>query len=171
MVGYLGVVSLDDATTLLTISNSTLSGNSASEGGGIYCGSYSDGVVVLTINDSTFSENNDASKGGGIYNGSYYSDNYGIATVDITGCEFFRNSASNGGGIYSSTGTLTLTNSTLSDNSASYGGGIFNRNDSNEDATATTLINTTLTDNSAITSGGGVYNGGVWRQCCLADYP
>ncbi len=56
----------------------------------------------------------------------------------------------NGGGIYNS-GTVILTNVTLSGNTASTGAGIYN------DATAT-LTNVTLDGNIAGGSGGGIYN-------------
>ena len=54
-----------------------------------------------------------------------------------------------GGGIYTLSGTLTFTNSTLSGNSADAGGGIFNNS-------SVTLMNSTLSGNSARFSGGGI---------------
>ena len=61
--------------------------------------------------------------------------------------------ANSGGGIYNS-GTLTLTNSTVSGNSATSGGGaIFNNN-----AGTLTLTNSTVSGNSATSSGGGIFN-------------
>src|SRR5205823_4133500 len=58
-----------------------------------------------------------------------------------------------GGGIYNKSGTVTLTNVTLSGNSASSAGGIYN-----ESGTAT-LTNVTLTGNHADSGGGGgIYN-------------
>jgi hypothetical protein len=59
--------------------------------------------------------------------------------------------ASAGGGIYNSAGTVTLTNSTVSDNRAVRGGGIHN------DAGTVTLINSTVSGNTATEDGGGVY--------------
>ena len=56
-----------------------------------------------------------------------------------------------GGGIHNS-GTLTVTNSTLSGNSASYGGGIHNSG-------MLTVTNATLSENSA-SYGGGIHNSG-----------
>ena len=55
-----------------------------------------------------------------------------------------------GGGINNS-GTLTLTNSTVTDNNAVYGGGL--RNDG-----TLTLINSTISANAANVEGGGIYN-------------
>jgi hypothetical protein len=68
---------------------------------------------------------------------------------------------SNGGGIYTS-GTLELTDSTVSGNSAERyeddfhngnGGGIYNREDG-----ALTLTNSTVSGNTALLLGGGIYN-------------
>ena len=64
--------------------------------------------------------------------------------------------ANSGGGIYNS-GTLTLTNSTVSGNSATSGGGaIFNNN-----AGTLTLTNSTLSGNTAGGHGGGILNYGT----------
>ena len=98
----------------LTITNSTISGNSAStSAGGIY------NTGALTIINSTISGNS-AFLGAGIV------DNGGITT--ITNSAVSANSASgSGGGIYSSGALMiTITNSTISVNSAgNEGGGIF----------------------------------------------
>ena len=102
----------------LTITNSTLSGNNARVGGGIY------NLGTLTITNSTFSSNS-AHDGGGIYDDS--------AALTITNSTFSGNSAvdgigstGSGGGISAYHGTLTITNSTISGNSAFIsGGGIY----------------------------------------------
>lgn len=86
--------------------------------------------------------------GGGIQNSG--------ATLALNNCIVTGNSAnSDAGGIYNA-GTLTVTNSTVSNNStlgrdAEYGGGIFN---------ASTLIvnNSTISGNAAQFEGGGIYN-------------
>ncbi len=120
----------------LTVTNSTLSGNTASgdSGGGI----YNNGT--LTVTNTTLSGNT-ATFGGGIANNG---------TLTLTNSTLSGNTVTNGGGIFNS-GTLTLTNSTLSNNSASNnGGGIAN-------AGPLTLTNSTISGNSA-TSGGGIFN-------------
>ena len=100
----------------LALANSTLSGNSALVGGGIY---NSNGT--LTVANTTLSGNTTTNTGffggGGIYN---------IGTLTVTSTTLSGNTATTeGGGIYSYTSTLTITDSTLSGNSAgSYGGGI-----------------------------------------------
>jgi predicted outer membrane repeat protein len=123
----------------LTISGSTLSGNSASAGGGI---DYDSGINGLTINDSILSGNS-ANEGGGIHN---------QGTASISGSKLFGNSANEGGGIYNGVfGTLTVSGSTLSGNSAFFGGGISNRG-------SLTVRDSLLTCNVATLEGGGIFN-------------
>jgi hypothetical protein len=131
-----GGICNEDGT--LTLTNSTVSGNSAASwGGGIYS---EDGALTLT--NSTVSGNSADWGGGGIYN-------YGaLALTDST---VSGNSADRGGGIYNEDGTLTLTNSTISGNSADRGGGIGNWD-------SLTLTNSTVSGNSAASWGGGIYN-------------
>jgi hypothetical protein len=63
-----------------------------------------------------------------------------------------------GGGIYNSSATLTITNSTVSGNSATSGGGIVNEgSDFQGGPTLRIVSNSTLSGNSA-DSGGGIYN-------------
>ncbi len=96
----------------LTLTNSTVSDNSASSVGGIY------NYGTLTLTNSTVSGNSVSNNVGGILN---------QGTLTLSNSTVSGNSASDdGGGIYNY-GTLTLGNSTVSGNSASYfGGGIFN---------------------------------------------
>ena len=56
-----------------------------------------------------------------------------------------------GGGIWN-LGTLTLTNNTVSDNTARFGGGIYNSGGT------ITLTNSTVSGNTATEAGGGIYN-------------
>jgi hypothetical protein len=95
----------------LTVSNSTLSANSASDvGGGIV------NIETLTLSNCTLSGNS-ASEGGALFNN-------GPATV--SNCTFSGNSANQGGGILNQN-SLTLTNCTLTGNSAAgdVGGGLY----------------------------------------------
>ncbi|NLE39155.1 MAG: hypothetical protein GX621_14120, partial [Pirellulaceae bacterium] len=127
----------------LTITNSTLSGNSASYGGGIY-NHYS----TLTVTNSTLSGNSAQHFGGGICN------DYG--TMNVTNSTVSGNSASSGsgGGIRNLYGTLDLTNSTITGNSANnYGGGIDSYN------SILDVTNSTISGNSASNcDGGGICN-------------
>lgn len=78
-------------------------------------------------------------------------NNFG--TLTITNSIISNNVSGNGGGGgISNSGTLNLTNSTVSNNSAAAGGCIFNRNGG-----TTTLINSTISGGSAV-QGGGINN-------------
>ena len=105
--------------SVLTILNSTFSGNGANYGGGV----RNDSGTVIVMN-STFSGNSSGQEGGGIYN------NNGALTV--TNSTFSGNHTwYQGGGISNyQDGILTVTNSTFSDNYATYSsasaGGIYN---------------------------------------------
>ena len=146
----------------LTVTNCTLSGNSANYGGAV-C-SYS----TLTMTSSTVSDNSAVLGGGGVYNGDRgtltvtqctLSGNsagrggavYNRDTVALTDSTISNNSADYGGGIYGYGGTLTVTDSALSDNSARSGSGIYNRS-------TLTMTNSTFSGNSADDYGGGLYN-------------
>jgi hypothetical protein len=124
----------------LTVTNSTVSKNSAGIGGGIANGG------TLTISDSTIAGNvADISLAGGIINNG---------TTTVTNSSITGNSASVGAGIYnlSTSGSLTVTNSTLAGNTAaSQGGGVFNN------LGALAVSNSTIAANSAGFSGGGIY--------------
>jgi hypothetical protein len=93
---------------MLTVTNCTLSDNSASMGGG---GILNGGT--LTVTNSTLSDNSASDDGGGIVNGG---------TLTVTNSTLSGNTSAFGGGIFND-GMLTVTNCTLSDNSASMGGG------------------------------------------------
>jgi hypothetical protein len=91
------------------ITDSTISGNTAANGGGVF-----DHDGSLTITGSLLSGNS-ANYGGGLYNGS---------TSSVMNSTLSGNSGSvEGGGISTNTGTSTMvTNSTLAGNSAGIGG-------------------------------------------------
>jgi len=84
--------------------------------------------------------------------GGIYNDS---GTLTVTNSTLSGNSStsSSGGGIFN-TGTLAVTNSTLSGNSAGFGGGIFNNGGT------LTLTNSTLSGNSS-GGGGSIYNTGT----------
>ncbi len=108
-----GILNADAAT--LTIIYSTLSGNAAGLGGGV----FNSGTLIII--NSTFSSNM-ASEGGGIYNS-------GSGMLTITNSTFSGNAASETGGGVFNIGTLQLANSTVSDNSAPFlAGGVLNFN-------------------------------------------
>jgi predicted outer membrane repeat protein len=100
----------------LTLTDSTLSGHTAREGGGLYH-SGEDSTGTLTLTRSTVSGNVAHGSGGGIY---------ASAPLTLTHSTVHGNVAhGNGGGISLALSTLTLTHSTLSGNTASEGGGLY----------------------------------------------
>ena len=129
-----GIYNGDNGT--LSITNSTISGNTSYLGGGIYNGDKG----TLSITNSTISGNTAEGEGGGICND-------GMLT--ITNSTISGNITDWGGGIFN-VGTLTITNSTISGNTASYGGGI------NNDGKLT-ITNSTISGNTVSSAGGGIY--------------
>ncbi len=156
-----------------------ISGNSASNGGGI---SNSGGGIVFVKGDTHITENSAVSMGGGIFNrsgevnleGSTISDNTsrdggGIAQgsvlepeipriVNVTESTITNNRAfGDGGGIFSGidqNGEVNVNSSFITFNTAERnGGGIFNSGN-------TTVTGTTISDNTAGISAGGILNGG-----------
>ncbi|MBI5879654.1 MAG: hypothetical protein HZB53_18545 [Chloroflexi bacterium] len=123
---------------LLTILDSTLSGNSANDGGGI----YDESTSTATLDRVILSGNSGYDGGGGIYNN-------GNSILTLNNSTLSGNFGGGGGGLFNYA-TALLNNSTLSGNSANAGGGMFNLG-------MTTLTNTTLSGNSAV-NGGGLYN-------------
>lgn len=85
----------------MTVSNSTLSGNSATgDGGGIYNVGGTGGHSTVTISNSTLSGNSAASDGGGVYNVGEFRGGAGLAVINTT---LSGNSADHGGGIFNGT--------------------------------------------------------------------
>lgn len=148
----------------LTLTDCAVTGNSASSGGG---GIFNQGGV-LTLTDSTVSDNSDSgsNSGGGIYS------TYGTVTLINSTVSGNSDSGSTGaGGIYNQAGTLTIDDSTISDNSASGfyggGGGIFSTPVTGSGGTTPstlTITDSTVSGNSASGDhggGGGIYNAGT----------
>jgi len=163
VAGTGGGISCNGGGTL-TVTNSTVSGNSATSifgaaGGGIFS---TDGVTVTVIS-STINGNSAGCLGGGIAAenaqltvvNSTISDN---STGGIGGlCE-----GGSGGGIHfynAGGGPLTVTNSTISGNSASGNGG-FGGGISYGGAGTLTVTYSTISGNSASDSGGSIDNAG-----------
>ena len=163
--GFFGGGIDNDGT--LTVSNCTISGNSARSGGGIsnlgtltvsnctFSGnstgaSGAGGAIAnqgrLTVTESTFSGNSATNEGGAIVSQG--------STVTVTDSIFSGNSTGgDGGGINNLASTLTVTNSTFSGNSAANGGGIF------DESEKLTVSNSTFFDNSAAGKGAGAGGG------------
>jgi hypothetical protein len=135
----------------LTITNSTISGNTSRDAGGGVNNEYGG---TLTITNSTIAGN----AGNGVFN-SYFS------TVTITNSTISGNTASVGGGVGNRASTLTITNSTIAGNTASYGGGgVANLasfyGDFGVIPGTLTITNSTISGNTADTRDGGVANVG-----------
>jgi fibronectin-binding autotransporter adhesin len=120
-------VSTSQGSAAMTITNSILSGNSASQGGAIANEAAQSGTsAALTLINSTLSNNSANSNGGGIYNEGFD----GTASVTVVNCTFTGNADSSGGGsVYnakSSTGgaSVSLYNTILK--AGAPGGNIFN---------------------------------------------
>jgi hypothetical protein len=131
------------------VTNSTFTSNTGFRGGAIntYGG-------TLTVTGSNFISNIANLYGGGLSNDA------SITTVN--GSTFSDNSsASVGGGLEtSSTGSLTITNSTVSANHATTdGGGLYWNPGAGTDPV--TILNSTIANNVAVAQGGNVYVGGV----------
>jgi hypothetical protein len=119
-----GAVAMSSSSATLTIAESTLSGNSAANGGAI--GTGFGGTFVMT--NSTLSGNTASSKGGAFYANKY--PQLTLTNVTVSG-----NTASNGGGFFITeaagkygTTSLALSNTIASANTAAAGkdiGGVF----------------------------------------------
>ncbi len=160
------------------ISDSTISGNKASnEGGGI----YNNGLMKVT--QSTISGNEASTLGGGIHNKEEinvqdstfegnlaFADGGGLNTYNkatVTGSTFVGNTAFRGGGLASVGGDTELINNTFSANTATdSGGGIFNMGPLIGDSTlggALQASHITVAYNSAPAGGGIATSGGGVR--------
>ena len=143
-VGFGGGI---DNSGTLTLSNSTLSGNTATYGGGL----ENSGTGTATLSNDTITANSTSSTGGGI-------DNRG--TINLSYVTISDNSAVFGSGLYNMS-QATLNNDTITGNSDpsstdSTGGGVFN------DAGATaTFTNVVISNNTDYTFGGGIINEGI----------
>jgi CSLREA domain-containing protein len=129
-------------SSLLTLANSTLASNSAYDGGGIL------NHGTMDISESSIYSNNSLEYGGGLVNSDILTLTASTLSANIA--------VDQGGGIYSSSGTINITNSTLSGNNASWGGGISNHG-------TLAITNGTLFGNSA-DHGGGIAD---WRQTVI----
>jgi len=132
-----GGIGIYDGT--LNLVNSVVSGNAASEGGGIFS------IGTLNVINSTISSNS-ALYGGGIES---------LGVVNISNSVISDNSSGFGGGILDNniadSGSITITDSTFSNNSADYSGGGISSNNGNIH-----MANSVFSDNSA-GEGGAIY--------------
>ncbi|QDU10849.1 choice-of-anchor Q domain-containing protein [Gimesia aquarii] len=128
--------------TGFSIIESTFSGNTAENGGGIF---NSDGL--MEIRGNSIQNNSATDVGGGIFN---------LGDLIIEESTILENTAAEGGGIRTSSGNITIMNSTLTNNTATYyGGGVSSQGH-------LSLINSTVSGNRSGIKGGGIfqYSGG-----------
>jgi hypothetical protein len=139
-----GVV--NDAGATLTLTHSTLSGNTAGYGAGIY------NAGTLTVVNSTVSGNVGSDIAGGSRGGAAYN----AGTLTIVNSTVSDNVASVAAGIFNdSPQTLTISNSTVSGNAAvDYAGASFNLG-------TLQIADSTLSDNSAPFVASGIINLGT----------
>ena len=157
------VIEINDFSDVAIANSSFFDNDSASEGGAIRSEGNSAARNVLTITDTSFTNNQagdvppdpPSEDGGAIY------VNYTNAT--ITRCEFSGNAGYSGGALAISTGSnVTVTDTSIEGNSAEeYGGGIYVRayDDTSPvgDRIVLTLAGTTtVKTNTAATNGGGL---------------
>ena len=127
---------------------SSVSGNTANVGGGIF--NYEDGTVTLS-GTSRVSGNTADNGSGGIYN------SLGGTVTLKDKSSVSGNTANVSGGILNDGGTVTLKDtSSVSGNTAYDGGGIYNTN-----GTVTLSDKSSVSGNTAAGNGGGIYNGGT----------
>ena len=155
-----GVYIDNNATASLTLTDTDVYGNTATNGAGI----YKSANAVLSITGGEFYSNAATTNGGAI--------NIAGGTVTLTGVSigkednnaYMPNTAKVGGGIYMADGTVTIQkNSTKADTksyiignntiaSGTTGGGIHMA------AGTLTISDTEITGNTATTNGGGIYH-------------
>ena len=130
----------------ISVTSSTISFNSAPNGGGgISIGDSVDGSNAISITSSSLSGNATNGAGGGI---NSVANGTALTVLRST---INDNTAATGGGIRQDGGTAAISNSTLSHNTAMFGGGLYNG--ANNTAT---LTNATVTANLG-THGSGIY--------------
>ncbi|MEO8457397.1 MAG: choice-of-anchor Q domain-containing protein [Chloroflexota bacterium] len=135
----------------LTITNSTLTGNKATAGNG---GAIEGAAGSVTTTGSTFSNNTASDEIGAAAGGAVHA----VGAADFTGTIFLGNSSANGGAL-AAEGETTISDDTFTGNMATSGGAIHNG------ASATTLLTgSVLIANNATTehgNGGGLINFGA----------
>ncbi len=117
-----------DSDSSATITNCTITNNSARDGGGIYCEGDYDSIITGSpeITNCNITANSVINRGGGIFCDSHSSPN-------ITNCTITNNLANDGGGIFCAeyfnqmfiNGSPAITNCTVNGNEAEFGGGIY----------------------------------------------
>jgi CSLREA domain-containing protein len=135
-----GAICQFSGSSVLSITDSTFSGNISNDGGAI----RSDGT--LTLSNSTLTSNVATNNGGGLFN---------LGTAKITNSTFYGNTANSQGGAIRTGGIIELSSSTFSANSAGTGGAILNFDFTPTVNTSLKIANTII----ANSTNGGDYAG------------
>lgn len=157
-----GAIFVNEGATL-TLSNSTLSNNTANRAGGAI--ELRDGSsATLDQVDAAMNTANTTAGGGGGNGGVVHVS--GAAAVDVTGGLYANNTAVEGGAFWNNQGEMSFDgvsivgNEATGDDASQGGGGIFaETNDAGADSGTLTIINTRISGNSAsgiAGSGGGI---------------
>ena len=142
----------------LKIIGGTFAGNSAINGGAIYCVDDGDRGDKLIVTGTTFSENSAVFASGGGSGGAISSG----MPAEITDATFYKNSAYFSGGALSA-GEIVITGGVFSENSVTdgSGGAISSFN--------VAVSNTTFKNNSARDYGGGILGSGIINNCIFQN--
>jgi hypothetical protein len=134
----------------LSMTNGTVASNTAPNGAGI----MTIGAPV-TLDGTTVTGNTATGNGGGI-DVSNASASLTMTNGTVGGATAAaKNSAANGGGIYTAGGPLTLNGTTISGNAGAIGGGVYVL------AGTSNLTNLTVSGNTASNVGGGIVSAGT----------
>ncbi|ADC47500.1 adhesin-like protein [Methanobrevibacter ruminantium M1] len=171
-----GAIYVRNDDSELKVTNSNFTGNAAGQGGAIFSGkvneitnsvfkkngaSKSGGAVYIEpncnpkIRQSVFEENVGGDKGGAVYLNSKYS------YLELTGCNFTKNTAKEGGGVYAQQMSAKVSSNRFISNKATdgKGGGIYVRNYHITETVkryTTEFVDCTFTSNTCTDNGGGL---------------
>jgi Domain of unknown function DUF11 len=142
------------SSAALTLERVRLADNTADANGG---GLATSGAVSVTISNSILEDNSAVQAGGGLLNAGT------TMTIDrssISNNQTTSDPNGNAGGIWHSTGTLNVTNSTLHFNQANFGGGAV----ATSGGSTATFTNVTFEGNQADADGDGGFGPALWTQ-------
>ena len=138
-------VGSDFEYSTLTLTNSQINNNKATEaydgGGGVFVGEY----CSLVMNGGSITGNTTSANGGGIC-AIYRADSVTVQSGNIGD----NKADGDGGGVYCDANTLDITGSSITGNEAGYGGGVYAMD------CKFTMAGGSISGNTATTDGGGV---------------
>ncbi len=148
-----------NAGTVTMSGTSSINGNVAVDGGGIYA--YGQSIIDIASSGNAILWNQASQNGGGIYARDGLNTMPSAQVMVSGGAAFWRNSAENGGAFYGSdVESLILHDATFNENTAQkYGGGIYFEYVGNDlIAPFIVMSNTVVSNNQAVDNdGGGTY--------------